>query len=210
MPGSPLLIDAFRQQDKTVASLFLLPGFTFVLEIVGFLLVLWFVARFVLPPLRKAMAAREAHIRNAIESAEQARREGAELAEQRRGALEAARQEARQIVDQANDAADQLREDGRRRGQEEYERLVRAARAEIDLERQRARDEVMSDLGALVLRAAEQVIGSGLDAERHRALVDEAIAAAAADRAGSGTGQPGGGGGAPAASGAPAPQGNGA
>jgi len=164
----------------TTGSLFLLPNFTFVLELVAFLLVLGFIAKYVLPPLRKAMADREAQIRNAIQSAEEARRESAELAKQRREALEAARAEARQIVDQANEVADQLKEEGRQRGQEEYERLVQAASAEIELERQRARDEVMSEVGDLVLRAAERVIGGGLDDERHRALVDEAIAAAQA------------------------------
>lgn len=164
--------------DHPAASLFLLPNFTFILELIAFLLVLGFIAKWVLPPLRKAMAAREAQIRGAIEAAEDARREAAETVARRREALEAARAEARQIVDQANEMADQLREEGRRRGQEEYERLMSAARSEIELERQRARDEVMSDLGDLVLRAAERVIGSGLDDSRHRALVDEAIAAA--------------------------------
>lgn len=171
-----------------LGSLFLLPNFTFVLELVAFLLVLGFIAKYVLPPLRKAMADREATIRNSLEAAEAARRQASELAEQRREALEAARAEARQIVDQASEVADQLREEGRQRGQEEYERLVESAHAEIELERQRARDEVMSEVGDLVLRAAERVIGEGLDDRRHRALVEEAIAAAQP----SGAGQSGG------------------
>ncbi len=161
-----------------VASLFLLPNFTFVLELIAFLLVLGFIAKYVLPPLRKAMSEREGSIRNAIQAAEEARREAGELAQQRREALEAARNEARQIVDQASQLADQMREEGRRRGQDEYERLVASAQSEIELERQRARDEVMNQVGDLVLRAAERVVGAGLDDERHRALVDEAIAAA--------------------------------
>ncbi len=158
--------------------IFLIPNFTFVLELIAFLAVLYFFARVILPPLRRAMNEREQQIRNSIDAAEQARRDGAEFAEKRREALEAARAEARQIVYQANESADQTREEGRQRGQAEYERLVNAAQAEIELERQRARDEVMSEVGDLVLRAAERVIGGGLDDERHRALVDEAIAAA--------------------------------
>ena len=158
--------------------IFLIPNFTFVLELIAFLIVLWIFAHFILPYLSKAMNEREAQIRNSIDAAEQARREAGKLAKERREALEAARAEARQIVDQANESADQLREEGRQRGQAEYERLVTAAQSEIELERQRARDEVMSEVGDLVLRAAERVIGGGLDDERHRALVDEAIAAA--------------------------------
>jgi F-type H+-transporting ATPase subunit b len=196
MPGGTLTFQALARAPRIgPASLFLLPGFTFVLELVGFLLVLWFIARYVLPPLRRAMATREAQIRNAIDAADESRREAAALVQQRREALEAARAEARQIIDQANEVAEQLRQDGRQRGQDEYERLVQAARSEIELERQRARDEVMSDVGSLVLMAAERVIGAGLDAGRHRALVDEAIAAAESDErrgAVAGEGQPAG------------------
>ena len=76
---------------------------------------------------------------------------------------------------------------------EEYERLLADARVEIEQERQRARDEVMEDVGALVLRAAEQVIGGALDAERHRSLVNDAIVAAQASAPG-GSGVSGNGG----------------
>jgi F-type H+-transporting ATPase subunit b len=161
-------------------SLFLLPGFTFVLELIAFLLVLGFIAKYVLPWLRRAMNEREAQIRNSIESAEQAKADAERMAKERRELLEAARQEARGIVDQASQIAEQLREEGRQRGQEEYDRLLAAAQSEIELQRQRARDEVMADVGTLVLQAAERVIGAGLDDERHRALVDEAISAAQA------------------------------
>ncbi|MGH9291762.1 MAG: F0F1 ATP synthase subunit B [Acidimicrobiales bacterium] len=167
-----------------LGSIFLLPGFTFVLELVAFALVLWFIAAKVIPPIRKAMNEREAQIRNSIEAAQEARRDAERSANERRQLLEQAREEARAIVDGANQMAEQLREEGRRRGEEEHDRLVRDAQAEIDLERQRARDEVMADVGRLVLDAAEKVIGTGLDDARHRALVDEAISAAEATAAG--------------------------
>jgi F-type H+-transporting ATPase subunit b len=166
--------------SNTTSSNFIIPNFTFVLQLVAFLLVLGFLAKYVLPPLRKAMNQRADHIRNSIEAAEEAKREADDLAAKRRELLEGARQEARAIVDQANEIAEQLREEGRQRGLEEHDRLVASAQAEIDLERDRARSEVMSQLGSLVLEAAERVIGAGLDDERHRALVEEAISAAQA------------------------------
>ncbi|MGH9302866.1 MAG: F0F1 ATP synthase subunit B [Acidimicrobiales bacterium] len=166
-----------------LGSIFLIPGFTFVLELIAFALVLWFVAAKVVPPLRKAMNAREAQIRNSIDSAAEARRDAERLVAERRQLLEQAREEARAIVEGANQMAEQLRGEGRQRGEEEHDRLVKAARAEIELERQQARDDVMTDVGRLVLEAAERVIGAGLDDERHRALVDEAISAAEAGSA---------------------------
>ena len=163
-----------------LASIFLLPNGTFIFELVAFLLVIAFVAKVVVPPLNRVMTERAEHIRSSIESAEAARHDADELASRRRELLEAARVEARAIVEQANEIAEQLKEEGRRRGTEERERLVASAQAEIDQERERARAEIMSDIGSLVLEAAERVIGAALDDERHRALVDEAIAAAQA------------------------------
>jgi F-type H+-transporting ATPase subunit b len=160
------------------SSIFLIPNGTFIEELVAFLLVLAFFAKVPLPYLRNAMDERTEYIRTSIQSAEDARRDAEASAAERREVLENARNQARAIVDQANETAEQLREEGRQRGQQEYDRLLVNARIDIELERQRARDEVMEDVGALVLRAAEQVIGGALDAEQHRALVLQAIAAA--------------------------------
>jgi F-type H+-transporting ATPase subunit b len=178
--------------SNTTTSNFIIPNFTFVLQLVAFLLVLGFIAKYVLPPLRKAMAERAEHIRSSIQAAEDAKREAEELTAKRRELLEGARQEARTIIDQANEIAEQLKEEGRQRGADEHARLVASAQTEIDLERDRARSEVMSELGSLVLEAAERVIGAGLDDDRHRALVAEAISAAQAS-GGSGDGAAGGG-----------------
>ena len=63
------------------------------------------------------------------------------------------------------------------RGQQEYDRLVARAEAEISLARRRAVDEVSAQVGELVLSVARQVIGREIDASSHRALIDEAVAA---------------------------------
>lgn len=174
------MLGAEHLPAKMTTSIFLLPGFTFVLELIAFLLVLAFIAKYVVPPLRKAMNERAEQIRNSLQAAEDAKHDADEMAARRRELLESARTEARQIVEQANEIAEQLKEEGRQRGIAEHDRLLASAQAEIEQERERARAEVMTQLGALVLDAAERVIGAGLDDERHRALVEEAISAAQA------------------------------
>jgi F-type H+-transporting ATPase subunit b len=169
--------------------IFLIPNGTFIEELVTFLIVLGVFAKYILPYLNKMLNEREAHIRNSIEAAEEARRAAEAAVAERRQLLETARQESRSIVDRANEMAAELREEARRRGQEEYERLLGAARSDIEQERRRAQEEVMEDVGDLVLRAAERVIGAALDAEGHRTLVEEAISAAqASGRDGNGAG----------------------
>jgi F-type H+-transporting ATPase subunit b len=159
------------------SSNFLVPNGTLIIEIVAFLLVLVFIARVVLPPLNRTLEQRQEEIRTSLEAAETARVEADETRAQRQGILDEARQRAREIVAQANQVAETVAVQSEERGQQEYDRLVRAAETDIALARQRAVDEVSAQLGALVMSVARQVIGREIDATSHRALIDEAVAA---------------------------------
>jgi F-type H+-transporting ATPase subunit b len=167
-------------------SNFLVPDGTFIAELIAFLIILGIIAKWILPPLNKAMQARQEEIRSSLEAAEEAKTEADETRAQRQSIIDEARQQGREIVAQANRAADQVRADGQARGQQEYERLVASADAEIALARQRALDEITSRIGALVLSVARQVIEREIDAQRHRALIDEAVSALRAEAAATG------------------------
>lgn len=158
-------------------SNFLVPDGTFIAELIAFLIILGIIAKWILPPLNKAMKDRQEEIRSSLEAADAAKVEADQTLGERQGILDEARQQAREIVAQANRTADQSKSDGQVRGQQEYERLVASADAEIALARQRALDEITSRVGALVLSVARQVIEREIDAQRHRALIDEAVAA---------------------------------
>ena len=158
-------------------SIFLIPNATLVVEVVAFLVVLGILSRKVLPVVNKALEDRQEQIRQSLEAAEQAKAEADETRAQRQGILEEARQQARQIVAQANTSAERSRADAAERGQQEYERLVASAESEIALARQRAIEEVSDRVAGLVMAVAEQVIRREVDAEAHRGLIDEAVAA---------------------------------
>jgi F-type H+-transporting ATPase subunit b len=158
-------------------SNFLVPDGTFIAEFIAFLVIVGIIAKYVLPPLNKAMAARQEQIRASLEAADVARAEADETRAQRQVILEEARQRAREIVAQANTSAERVTSQAEERGQQEYDRLLRAAEAEIVLARQRAVDEVSAQLGALALSVARQIIGREIDAASHRDLIDEAVAA---------------------------------
>ncbi len=163
-----------------IASNFLIPNGTLIVEVVAFLIVLGVVARYVLPPLNKALEQRQQEIRRSLEAAEAAKAEADATRRQRQEILDEARQQARELVAQANATAERLRQEAVERAQAEHDRIVAAAEADIALARQRAVDEVSAQVGALVLAVARQVIGREVDAEAHRALIDEAVAALSA------------------------------
>ncbi|MHB1786772.1 MAG: F0F1 ATP synthase subunit B [Acidimicrobiales bacterium] len=158
-------------------SNFLVPNGTFIIEIIGFVIVLGVIAKVILPPINKALEERQDQIRDSLASADAARAEADDTRAQRQAILDEARAQAREITAQANHTAETIRSEAQGRGQQEYERLVSSAEAEIVLARQRATDEIEGQVASLVLAAAERVIGRELDAERHSDLIDEAVAA---------------------------------
>lgn len=156
---------------------FLVPDGTFVAEFIAFLIIVGVIAKWILPPLNRAMKARQEEIGASLQAAEAARAEADETRAQRQKILDEARTEAREIVAQANRTADRVRAEGEDRGRQEYERLLSSATTEISLARQRAVDDVSVELAGLVLSTARRVVGREIDAESHRDLIEEAIAA---------------------------------
>jgi F-type H+-transporting ATPase subunit b len=177
----------------TTSSIFILPtAGTFILELLIFLFILFILTKYLLPPLNKAMQARQDQIRTQLESADRARAEAQEFDQDRRAELEAARHQAREIVEQANRTAAQSVASGEERGQAEFDRRVLDADREVQLARQRALEEASNRLGEVVMDAVERVLGREVDPAAHRDLIDEAVVALGASDAGSAGNAPAG------------------
>ena len=162
-------------------SNFLIPNGTFIAEVIAFLIVVGVVWRYILPPLNKMLAERQSTIAAELAAADEAKEDAARADAERRTELERARSRAREIVEQAEHVAERLTEEGKLRGQGEYQRLVSSAEAEVRLARQRALEEAAARLGELVVDVVERIIGREMDAAAHRDLIDEAVAALAGD-----------------------------
>lgn len=165
-------------------SNFLIPNGTFIVELIAFVIVLAFMARYILPFLNKALRERQQAIRAEMEAADEAKADAAAADDERRAALEDARHQAREIVAQANRTAEQVGLDAHARGQSEYERMLGEAESEVRLARQRALEDAAARLGELVVDVVERVIGREVDAEAHRDLIGEAVDALARDTGG--------------------------
>ncbi|HTX62501.1 MAG TPA: F0F1 ATP synthase subunit B [Acidimicrobiales bacterium] len=162
-----------------LSNVFIVPNGTFIAELIAFLIVLFVVARYILPPLNRMLSERQEAIRSELAAADEAKAEAQAADEDRRAALEHARVQAREIVEQAQRTAERLAEEARDRGQREYDRLVTSADAEVRLARQRALEEAAQHLGELVVEVVERIIGREMDRAAHRDLIQEAVDALA-------------------------------
>jgi len=163
------------------ASNFLIPNGTIIVELVAFLIVLFVLGKYVLPPVNRAIVARQEQIRSELSAAEQARADAAAADDERRNALEQARQQAREIVAHAKRTAEQVHSEATERGQSESDRLITNAQTELSIARQRAIEESAARMGDIVLDTVEKIIGREVDSSSHRDLLDQAIEALKSD-----------------------------
>ncbi len=149
---------------------------TLIGQSVAMLVFVWFCMKYIWPPMIAAIDERQKSIADGIAAGEQGRKD-LDTAHTTAQNIEAeAREKAGKIVGEAesryNDILDQARTDG----QAERERQVKAARDEIDQERNRARDELRGQVASLAVAGAEQIIKREIDASAHQGLLDEMAA----------------------------------
>jgi F-type H+-transporting ATPase subunit b len=170
----------------TASSNFLVPNTTFVVELVAFLIVVFLLGRYVLPPLNRIMEERQATIRQALADAEEAKRRAAEAEEEYKRIIGEARTQARSVVEEANKMAEQARTERRQQAEAEYERIVGSASADIEFQTRRAQEELRQQAAELAITVAERVLGEGIDRQAQANLInrtiDEVAASAGAAR----------------------------
>ncbi|MHB2029793.1 MAG: F0F1 ATP synthase subunit B, partial [Acidimicrobiales bacterium] len=149
----------------------------FFVELLGVAVILFLMTKYILPPLNKAVAARQEKIRSALEAADAARAEAAAADDERAKVLSVAREQARLIVSGAQETSDQLRSEAAGRAQAEYDRIVALAQHEVDSARLHAIDEASARIGEIVFDLVSKIVGREVDQSTHDDLVQEAVAA---------------------------------
>jgi F-type H+-transporting ATPase subunit b len=143
--------------------------------ILAFIIIFFFVWKWAVPAINKTLEARQAAIRSELEAAEAAKVEAQSLLTDYRDQLAGAKTEAEQIVDEARVAGDQVRADIVARAEGEAEQIKARAADEIAGERERVAGELRRQVADLSIDVAEKVVGTSLDDQRQRELVDRYI-----------------------------------
>ena len=145
-------------------------------QMIAFVAFVWFCMKFVWPPILAAMAEREKKIADGLAAADRASHD-LELAKEKAvERLKEAKEEAAGIIDSANKRANQLVEEAKDAAVVEADRVKASAQAEIEQESNRAREALRGEVAALSLAGAEKVLGSAIDQEAHKELVDKLAA----------------------------------
>ena len=143
--------------------------------IIAFAIVFFFIWKWAVPALNKTLEARQAAIAAELESAEKAKIEAESLLTDYRAQVAGANEEASQIVADARDAGEVVKADIISRAEGEAEQIKTRANDEIAAERDRISGDIRRQVADLSLDVAEKVVGSSIDEEAQRQLVDRYI-----------------------------------
>ena len=149
---------------------------TLIAQMITFGILIWFTMKFIWPPLTKAIDDRAQRISEGLSAAERARKELADADVRVAEEIRKARGEALVIVDKAHQQATQIVENAKQHALAEAGRQKATAAAEIDNMAHRARETLRAQVGALAVSGAERILRRSIDADAHKALIDELVA----------------------------------
>ncbi len=157
----------------TASSNFLIPNGTFIAELVGFLIMLFLIGRYIVPPINKAMTARQEQIRKQFQDADdaKARLEAAEA--EYREQLASVRADASRQREEAHAQGAQILAELRQQAQVEVERIHKSAQAQLEAERTHAIAVLRGDIGSLAVELASRIVGESLEDNARQSRVVE-------------------------------------
>lgn len=148
---------------------------TLIGQSIAFLLFVWFCMKFVWPPIMKALEERKKTIADGLAAGEKGKHE-LELAHRRAGDIvREAKGQATEVLSQAEKRAGEVIDEAKHQARVEAEGILVAARAEIDRERNAAREQLRAAVAGLAVTGAARILENEIDAKAHARLLDAVV-----------------------------------
>ncbi len=149
---------------------------TFVVQGFAFFAVAWLVMKFGWPHIIAAIEERQQKIAEGLAAADRSQKDLAQAQEKVNDALKEARTKANEIIDQAHQRANQIVEAAKNDAIAEANRQKALGLAEIDAASTRAKEDLRKQVSILAVSGAEKLLKREIDANAHKALLDELAA----------------------------------
>jgi len=145
---------------------------TLIGQLISFVVFVWFTMKYVWTPIMDALEQRRKEIADGLAAAERGQHEQ-ELAKERAiGSLKDAKAQAAEIVSQAHKRATEIVEESKADAKVEGEKILIAAKAEIDQELNRTREDLREKVASLVIAGAESILRKEINADVHKDVVE--------------------------------------
>ncbi|ORU91309.1 MAG: F0F1 ATP synthase subunit B [Cycloclasticus sp. symbiont of Poecilosclerida sp. N] len=146
---------------------------TLIGQTIAFIMFVWFCMKYVWPPIIAALEERKTKIAEGLAAAERGEKEQKLAEKKATKVMHEARIEASDIIDLANVRAGEMIEEAKGKAVEEVAKVKKGAEVEIEQEVANAREALREEVSVLALSAAEKIIKSEIDANKHKKLIDD-------------------------------------
>ena len=144
---------------------------TLIGQMITFALLVWFTMKYIWPPLFDSLEERKKKIADGLAAAEKGQ-EQIILAEKKAvGVIKDAKAQSSEIVTLAQKRANEIVEESKDTAKKEGERLLLAAKAQIEQEMQQAKEGLRQQVADLALNAAEQILNAEIDKTKHQDII---------------------------------------
>lgn len=147
----------------------------FVWQLVNFLILLFILKKFAYKPILGMLDERKKSIEDAINNAEAAKAEAANLRKEYESRLAEAKQEAQDIIAKATKLGEEMKNDIVANAQAEATKAIQRAQEEISREKDQAIAALRDEVATLAVMAAGKVLGKTISVEDHKKLVNEFV-----------------------------------
>ena len=144
---------------------------TLIIQMIVFLILVWFTMKFVWPPITAALDERAKKIADGLSAADKAKTELAAANKRVESQLSAARDDAAKRLADAERLAQQIVEEAKGKANEEGAKIIAAAKAEAEQESVKARETLREQVAGLAVKGAEQILRKEVNAGVHAELL---------------------------------------
>ncbi|OBF86359.1 F0F1 ATP synthase subunit B/delta [Mycobacterium sp. 852002-51163_SCH5372311] len=145
----------------------------FVGQLIGFALIVFLVVRYVVPPVRRLMTARQETVRQQLKDSAAAAERLTESTTAHSKAVEAAKEEAKRVVEEAKSDSERIAEQLQAQAEIEAERIKAQGGRQVDLLRAQLTRQLRLELGHESVRQAGELVRDYVsDARQQSATVD--------------------------------------
>lgn len=142
-------------------------------QFIVFVILIWFTVRYIWPLLLNAIEERQKKIAEGLAAADRGQKDLQEAKTTANDIIREARDKASKIVDQANRRSNEVIEEAKGTAIAEGQRLLAEARQEVQLEQNRAREQLRKEVAGLAVAGASQLLGREIDARTHADLLEK-------------------------------------
>ncbi len=148
-------------------------GMTLVAQAIGFAIFIAFTYKFVWPPLNEAIETRRKKIAEGLAEAEKGKAVLAEGEKQKAVMLKDARAAAADVKALNDKQIAATIEEAKAQARAEADRIIAAAHAQIEQEKQKARDQLREQVAALAVAGAEKILKREVNAAAHADMLNQ-------------------------------------